>query len=143
MFDRTTPTMSGSIEIYSTVASLPLPFDAENGRTYAAPVTSFSGSRKRKRHEVVAGVDGESVNIYNVCIVGVKETGIEHLLMMCPSDSSAEHRQLLCAPSADLPRRTAMLHLLQTIKTSTAAAPHLSGGPRWRSSSQGAASHIH
>jgi hypothetical protein len=30
------------------------------------PVHSFSGSRKRKRHEVVAGVDGESVNIYNV-----------------------------------------------------------------------------
>lgn len=60
--------MAGGIEIYSTIASLPVPFDAENGRTYAAAVHSFSGSRKRKRQEVTTGVDGESVNIYNVWI---------------------------------------------------------------------------
>lgn len=58
--------MSGGIEIYSTVATLPAPFDAENGRTFATPVQSLHGSRKRKRHEIVASVDGESVNIYNV-----------------------------------------------------------------------------
>lgn len=62
----TPPTMSGGIEIYSTIATLPQPFDAENGRTFATPVHSFSGSRKRKRHEIVASVDGESVNVYNV-----------------------------------------------------------------------------
>lgn len=49
-----------------TIASLPKPLDAENGTIYAAPVSSYRGLKKRKRHEVIVGVDGESLNIYNV-----------------------------------------------------------------------------
>jgi hypothetical protein len=58
--------MSGGIEEPYAIATLPTPFDAENGRVLAAPVQSISGSRKRKRHEVAVGIDGESVNIYSV-----------------------------------------------------------------------------
>ena len=50
-----------------TIASLPKPLDAENGSIYASPVFSHRGLKKRKRHEVIVGVDGESLNIYNVC----------------------------------------------------------------------------
>lgn len=49
-----------------TVASLPKPLDADHGTTKAAPVYGLHGSKKRKRHEVAVGVDGEGVNIYNV-----------------------------------------------------------------------------
>jgi len=49
-----------------TIASLPKPLDKENGQTRATPVYGLKDSKKRKRHEVVVGVDGESVSIYNV-----------------------------------------------------------------------------
>ncbi|RMY76501.1 hypothetical protein D0863_01909 [Hortaea werneckii] len=48
------------------IASLPKPLDAENGKVRAAPVFGIRESRKRKRHEVAVGVDGESVNVYNI-----------------------------------------------------------------------------
>lgn len=50
------------------VASLPKPLDSKIGKLQAAAVHSFRGLKKRKRHEVVVGVDGESVNLYNVRI---------------------------------------------------------------------------
>ena len=56
------------MEAPHAIASLPRPFDAEHGQTYATSVFSIKGSRKRKRHEVAVAVDGESVNVYNVCI---------------------------------------------------------------------------
>lgn len=59
--------MSGGIEEPYALASLPKPLDAEKGRIFCANVYSLSGSKKRKRREVAVGVDGESVNIYNVC----------------------------------------------------------------------------
>jgi hypothetical protein len=43
-------------------------------------VWSLTASRKRKRHEVVVGVDGETLNIYNVCLTGQ----IAHLVA-CPN----------------------------------------------------------
>ncbi|KAK4553948.1 hypothetical protein LTR86_009124 [Recurvomyces mirabilis] len=49
-----------------TIASLPKPLDGEHGRSHAAPVYGVRAGQKRKRHEVVVGVDGEGVNIYNV-----------------------------------------------------------------------------
>ncbi|KXT06703.1 hypothetical protein AC578_8530 [Pseudocercospora eumusae] len=58
--------MSRSIEEPYVIATLPKPFDPEHGRTHVAVAHSLNGSRKRKRHEIVVGVDGESVNIYNV-----------------------------------------------------------------------------
>lgn len=56
-----------SIEEPYTIATLPRPLDQEHGRIHPATVSSLSGSRKRKRHEIAVGVDGEGVNIYNVC----------------------------------------------------------------------------
>ncbi|CAK3812427.1 Hypothetical predicted protein [Lecanosticta acicola] len=56
--------MSGGIEEPYTIATLPKPRD--DGRISAALVHSLNGSRKRKRHEIALGIDGESVNIYNV-----------------------------------------------------------------------------
>ncbi|KAI5368061.1 Putative U3 small nucleolar RNA-associated protein [Septoria linicola] len=58
--------MSGGIEEPYTIASLAKPLDQENGRVQSAIVYSLNGSRKRKRHEIAVGVDGESVNVYNV-----------------------------------------------------------------------------
>ena len=47
---------------------LPKPLDTKNGHTYAAPVWGIRGLRKQKRHEVVVGVDGEAIIVYNVTI---------------------------------------------------------------------------
>ncbi|KAI0004834.1 hypothetical protein F4779DRAFT_630228 [Xylariaceae sp. FL0662B] len=49
------------------LASLPRPLDPTTGRYVVSEVYgSEPGSRKRKRHELAVGVDGEAVNIYNV-----------------------------------------------------------------------------
>ncbi|PPJ57280.1 hypothetical protein CBER1_11536 [Cercospora berteroae] len=58
--------MSGGIEEPYTIAALPKPLDSENGQIQPATVYSLNGSRKRKRHEIAVGIDGESVNIYNI-----------------------------------------------------------------------------
>ncbi|EME47653.1 hypothetical protein DOTSEDRAFT_86098 [Dothistroma septosporum NZE10] len=57
--------MSGGIEEPYIIAALSKPLDAGHGRVIAACVHSITGARKRKRHEVAIGVDGESVSIYN------------------------------------------------------------------------------
>jgi hypothetical protein len=56
----------GGIEEPFTIATLPKPLHGLHGRIRAAPVWSLTASKKRKRHEVVVGVDGETINIYNV-----------------------------------------------------------------------------
>ena len=49
------------------VASLSRPIDHSNGRYVVGVVHSGApGSKKRKRSEVVVGVDGEGVNVYDV-----------------------------------------------------------------------------
>ncbi|KAI0880738.1 uncharacterized protein GGS22DRAFT_79422 [Annulohypoxylon maeteangense] len=49
------------------LASLPRPLDPTTGRYVVSEVYgSAPGSRKRKRHELAVGIDGEAVNIYNV-----------------------------------------------------------------------------
>jgi hypothetical protein len=59
--------MSGDgMEAPYSIASIPRPIDDTNGRAYASPIHGLRDSKKRKRHEVVVGVDGESVNLYNV-----------------------------------------------------------------------------
>lgn len=54
------------------IASLPRPFNSENGKLRASPVYSLEGSRKRKRNEIVAGIDGEAVNVYHVRLRNVQ-----------------------------------------------------------------------
>lgn len=49
-----------------SIATLPRPFDRVNGTTRSCSVYALEGSRKRKRAEVVVGIDGESINIYGV-----------------------------------------------------------------------------
>ncbi|KAI0834534.1 hypothetical protein F5Y06DRAFT_278907 [Hypoxylon sp. FL0890] len=49
------------------LATLPGPLDPTTGRYVVSEVYgSAPGSRKRKRHELAVGIDGEAVNIYNV-----------------------------------------------------------------------------
>lgn len=55
-----------AIEAPFTLASLPKPFDSAVGTTYAAPVFGLRGQKWRKRPEIVASVDGDSITIYNV-----------------------------------------------------------------------------
>ena len=45
---------------------LPHPLDPRNGRTWTGYSHVFNGFKKRRRSEVVVGVDGESITIYNV-----------------------------------------------------------------------------
>ena len=61
--------MSGAgIEAPYTITSLPRPLDRKHGRIQASSVFGLGGSRKRKRHEVAVGIDGEGVTIYNVML---------------------------------------------------------------------------
>ncbi|KAI9681048.1 MAG: hypothetical protein M1822_007122 [Bathelium mastoideum] len=46
--------------------TLPLPFDHRAGRTQVSEVKSIAGSRKRKRLEVAAAVDGEGISIHSI-----------------------------------------------------------------------------
>lgn len=53
-----------SLQAPSLIASLPRPFS--EGKCQFAEVYGLEGSKKRKRYEVAAAIDGEGVNIYNV-----------------------------------------------------------------------------
>ncbi|ODH53202.1 hypothetical protein GX48_00738 [Paracoccidioides brasiliensis] len=50
----------------SVLAQLPLPLETSAGKCQLGEVYGVDGSKKRKRHEVTAAIDGESVIIYNV-----------------------------------------------------------------------------
>ncbi|OAX81924.1 hypothetical protein ACJ72_03732 [Emergomyces africanus] len=50
----------------SVLAQLPRPLGASAGKCQLGEVYGLEGSKKRKRYEVAAAIDGESVNIYNV-----------------------------------------------------------------------------
>lgn len=54
------------IQAPTTLATLPQPLSGTEGKLYLGEVQSLADLKKRKRYEVVAAVDGESVNIYNV-----------------------------------------------------------------------------
>ncbi|KAF1847174.1 uncharacterized protein K460DRAFT_306091 [Cucurbitaria berberidis CBS 394.84] len=49
-----------------TLASLSKPVRSTNGRVHAAGVCSASGVKKRKRTEIVVGLDGEGLSIYSL-----------------------------------------------------------------------------
>ena len=52
----------------SILAQLPRPLHTSTGRIQVGEVYSLAATKKRKRYEVATAVDGEAVNIYNVCI---------------------------------------------------------------------------
>jgi hypothetical protein len=50
------------------LATLPRPLDHTEGRIVAREVYGLrDGQKKRKRTELVVGVDGETISIYDVC----------------------------------------------------------------------------
>jgi hypothetical protein len=51
----------------SVLAQLPRPLHATTGKTRIGDVNSLADAKKRKRYELAVAVDGEAVNIYNVC----------------------------------------------------------------------------
>lgn len=62
-FIRTMSTQSAD-----TLITLPRPLGSAEGQYQATTVWGWeNGSRKRKRSEIAVGIDGEGVNIYNVC----------------------------------------------------------------------------
>jgi len=61
------------LEAPFALASLPKPYDATNGRSFAAPVYGLRGQRWRKRSEIAVTVDGDGISIYNVCLVCPRE----------------------------------------------------------------------
>ncbi|KAL1961193.1 hypothetical protein VTO42DRAFT_3138 [Malbranchea cinnamomea] len=55
-----------ALQAPSLIASLPRPLAASDRKCQFAEVYGLDGSKKRKRYEIVAAIDGEAVNIYNV-----------------------------------------------------------------------------
>lgn len=54
------------------VASLPKPIGNINGRyVYGDVYGGAPGSKRRKRSELVLGVDGEGVNLYDVRVASI------------------------------------------------------------------------
>lgn len=57
----------GKIDSVFRLAAIPRPLDSQHGHIFTSTVCSLTKSKKRKRFEVAASIDGESINIYNVC----------------------------------------------------------------------------
>ncbi|KMU85820.1 hypothetical protein CIHG_03348 [Coccidioides immitis H538.4] len=55
-----------ALQAPSLLAQLPRPLSGGTGKCQFSEVYSLAGSKKRKRYEIAAAIDGESVNIYNV-----------------------------------------------------------------------------
>lgn len=69
------------------LAMLPRPLDHTKGNIVTREVYGQKdGSKKRKRTELVVGIDGENTSIYDVCVTKKKarEKGRESVLI--PSD---------------------------------------------------------
>lgn len=102
-------TMSATMfEAPYTIATLPKPLDAIHGRTQSAPVYGIRDLKKRKRHEVVVGVDGESVNIYNV-----QTTGTAHRVTM----ADRTHRSRAKDSSHPTPCRRRHIYVVRHVRS--------------------------
>jgi len=55
-----------SIESPYNLATLPQPFNAAEGKTFAVPVFGYKAQKSRKRPEVAVCIDGEGIQLYNV-----------------------------------------------------------------------------
>jgi hypothetical protein len=58
--------MSMSGKDPETLAQLPRPSSEGDGKVHFGPCFGLDGPRKRKRFEVAAAIDGETLNIYDV-----------------------------------------------------------------------------
>jgi hypothetical protein len=52
---------------FFNLATLPRPLDSEKGQILASLAYGLSKCKIRKRHEVVAAIDGDGLYIHNVC----------------------------------------------------------------------------
>ena len=67
LYTHGTMSAAFSIENPTVVAKLPRPVDHSTGRYVVSEVHGGTpGSRKRKRSELVVGVDGDGLSIYDV-----------------------------------------------------------------------------
>ena len=55
-----------SAQTPALLAQLPQPLFESGGQIQFGPCYGLTGSRKRKRFEIAAAVDGETLNIYDV-----------------------------------------------------------------------------
>jgi hypothetical protein len=88
-----------SIEKPTVVAILPRPVDHSTGRYVVSEVHGgVPGSRKRKRSELVVGVDGEGLSIYDVRFVILVENRNVLADQKFP-DSILKTHYLICPPA--------------------------------------------
>ncbi|OJD18263.1 hypothetical protein AJ78_01702 [Emergomyces pasteurianus Ep9510] len=67
LLSKETPHFSTmELQVPSLLAQLPRPLGGSAGKCQLGEVYGLEGAKKRKRCEVAAAIDGESVNIYNV-----------------------------------------------------------------------------
>lgn len=113
----------------SVLAQLPRPFEATTGSTQIGEVYSLIGSKKRKRHEVAAAVDGEGINIYNVlqAILLIRFPKLMNFLGTIPKPDNR-----LCRSTAIFVLLPAMLYPPQNFPGYRSEAPDIlrRGAPR-------------
>ena len=111
-----------AIEAPFTLASLPKPFDSTNGSIFAAPVFGLRGQKWRKRPEVVASVDGDSVTIYNVSwLIRV----FRHVTVLTCSGAQPTIGNFVCSSSPNSPSLPSMLHLPQDLRSQSCSENYL------------------
>lgn len=113
------------LETPYVLATLPKPLDSKYGRIQSAPVHSIRGSKKRKRQEIVAGIDGESVNIYDV--TASKAMRLLLYSLTNHTDSQPATHNILRLASANIPLLPTMLSLHPRIADCAVAEEYLSG----------------
>ena len=122
----TAVTMSSDKEIGApfTLASLSKPVGSTNGRIHATGVCSFSGIKKRKRTEIVVGVEGECISIYSVrrpkSLVHTHELPSDFPLAAKPPT-----RHIVCAPAQRILHSRPILDLPQGLLQDARPALHL------------------
>ena len=71
-----------------------------DGRSGVTPVHSFTAGRKRKRNEVCAAIDGESINIYDV-----RNARLKASYPVSPTSTFASNPCSVCLRDGEQPRR--------------------------------------
>lgn len=109
-----------AIESPYTLLTLPRPFDPIKGKTYAEPVFGYKAQKRRKRPEVAVCVDGEGIQIYNVCQIIFGSN--PHLMVLGPN-SSIDH--LLRSSTTNTISMRSVLDILETRKARESAEAHI------------------
>ncbi|KAF2859972.1 hypothetical protein K470DRAFT_205407, partial [Piedraia hortae CBS 480.64] len=93
-----------------TLTVLARPLDPDKGKVRSAAVYGFGGSRKRKRNELVVGVDGDSISIQDIRSQSVVSTCVlppQSYLCCAPTSACCKRwrpNRLTFAVLRELPR---------------------------------------